>query len=371
MSGGENLSERKKQILKAVIDAHIRLGEPVGSKYLTGNGIVSCSSATIRNEMAELESLGYLEQPHTSAGRVPSEAGYRFYVDWLLEQYRFTAGEIERLREAIKKRHAEMDSILEAGAKLAGAMTNYTALAVRKKPRGVTCAKIEVVRIDAHNLVIIIMTSAESVRTRHMKFGFDIDAACTAMLSELLNATLVGLGAADITLPIMMQIERRMGEYDFIVSPVVKAICEELSSFDGEELSVEGVNRLLAYPEYADIGRFKELLAMLEEKSDVARLIDGTSAADGKVHVYIGSENTVKIMEGSTLVLKALKGSSGTVGAIGIIGPVRMDYSKVISVIDNLTSQISDIMSDSSLPPGVDTKSLPEGAPPGDTEKKQ
>ncbi len=371
MSGGENLSERKKQILKAVIDAHIRLGEPVGSKYLTGNGIVSCSSATIRNEMAELENLGYLEQPHTSAGRVPSEAGYRFYVDWLLEQYRFTAGEIERLREAIKKRHAEMDSILEAGAKLAGAMTNYTALAVRKKPRGVTCAKIEVVRIDAHNLVIIIMTSAESVRTRHMKFGFDIDAACTAMLSELLNATLVGLGAADITLPIMMQIERRMGEYDFIVSPVVKAICEELSSFDGEELSVKGVNRLLAYPEYADIGRFKELLAMLEEKSDVARLIDGTSAADGKVHVYIGSENTVKIMEGSTLVLKALKGSGGTVGAIGIIGPVRMDYSKVISVIDNLTSQISDIMSDSSLPPGVDTKSLPEGAPPGDTEKKQ
>ena len=110
---------------------------------------------------------------------------------------------------------------------------------------------------------------------------------------------------------------------------------------------------------------------MLEEKSDVARLIDGTSAADGKVHVYIGSENTVKIMEGSTLVLKALKGSGGTVGAIGIIGPVRMDYSKVISVIDNLTSQISDIMSDSSLPPGVDTKSLPEGAPPGDTEKKQ
>ncbi len=351
MSGSSELSERKKLILKAIVDAHIKHGEPVGSKFLTQNQQFSCSSATIRNEMAELEGMGYLEQPHTSAGRVPSEAGYRFYVDWLIERYRFNASEIERLRQAIRTKQAEMKSILEAGAKLASSMTNYTALAIQKKSAGITASRFELVRLDPHNLVLVIMTSAGTVKTRHLKIPFETSLEGVVLLSEMMNNVLSGLGAEEISLPLMMEIERRMGDHDFLVSPVIKAVCEELSSFDGGELSIEGLNRLLSYPEYSDMGRFKELLAMLEEKDDVVKLIDSTGAADGNLHVYIGSENTVKIMEGSTLVLKALKGAGGTVGAIGIIGPVRMDYSRVISVLDNLTSQIADVIGTDALPP--------------------
>lgn len=355
MADSHELSERKKQILKAVVDAHIKLGEPVGSKFLTQSQQFSCSSATIRNEMAELEGMGYLEQPHTSAGRIPSESGYRFYVDWLIEKYRFNASEIERLRQAIRTKQAEMKSILEAGAKLASSMTNYTALAIQKKSAGVTASRFELVRLDPHNLVLVIMTSAGSVKTRHIKTPLEASPESVALLSEMMNNALSGLGAAEITLPLMMELERHMGDHDFLVSPVIKAVCEELSSFDGGELSVEGLNRLLSYPEYSDMGRFKELLAMLEEKDDVVKLIDSTGAADGNLHVYIGSENTVKIMEGSTLVLKALKGTGGTVGAIGIIGPVRMDYSRVISVLDNLTSQIADVIgTDIPLLPNTD-----------------
>ncbi len=353
MAGSKELSERKKSILKAVIDAHIKLGEPVGSKYLTQSRQFSCSSATIRNEMAELEGMGYLEQPHTSAGRVPSEAGYRFYVDSLIERYRFNAGEIERLRQAIRTRQAEMKSILEVGAKLASSMTNYTALAIQKKSSGVTASRFELVRLDAHNLVLVIMTSAGNVKTRHLKLPFEASPTDVILLSEMMNDVLSGLGAEEITLPLMMELERRMGQGDFLVSPVVKAVCEELSSFDGGELSVEGLNRLLAYPEYSDVGRFRELLAMLEEKDAVVQLMDITEASDGNLHVYIGSENTAKIMSGSTLVLKALKGTGGTTGAIGIIGPVRMDYSRVISVLDNLTSQISDVIGGGNLLPPV------------------
>lgn len=353
MSGSSELSERKKQILKAIIDAHIRLGEPVGSKYLTQNQQFSCSSATIRNEMAELEGMGYLEQPHTSAGRVPSESGYRFYVDWLIDRYRFNASEIERLRQAIRTKQAEMKSILEAGAKLASSMTNYTALAIKKKSAGITASRFELVRLDPYNLVLVIMTSEGSVKTRHLKLRLETTQESVAVLTELMNDLLSGLGAEEITLPLMMELERRMSEYDYLVSPVVKAVCEELSSFDGGELSVEGLNRLLSYPEYSDMGRFKELLAMLEEKENVVRLIDNAGAADGNLHVYIGSENTVKIMEGSTLVLKTLKSGGDTVGAIGIIGPVRMDYSRVISVLDNLTNQIADVM-------GASEPALPE-----------
>jgi len=354
VAGSSELSDRKKQILKAVIDAHIRLGEPVGSKYLTQSQQFTCSSATIRNEMAELESMGFLEQPHTSAGRVPSEAGYRFYVDSLIERYRFNAAEIERLRRAIREKQAEMRSILEAGAKLASSMTNYTALAIRKKSAGVTASRFELVRLDAHDLVLVIMTSEGTVKTRHLKASSPTTPAGVMLLSEMLNDHLSGLPATDISLPMMMELERRMGDHDFLVSPVVKAVCEELSSFDGGDVSVEGLGRLLSYPEYSDTGRVRDLLTLFDEKDDVVRLIDNDTAADGELHVYIGRENTVKIMEGSTLVLKALKGTGGTVGAIGIIGPVRMDYSKVISVLDNLTSQISDVMGASLLPPPED-----------------
>ena len=354
MASSSGLSERKKQILKAIVDAHIQMGEPVGSKYLTQSQQFSCSSATIRNEMAELEGLGYLEQPHTSAGRVPSEAGYRFYVDWLIEKYRFNASEIERLRQTIRARQAEMKSILETGAKLASSMTNYTALAIQRKAVNVTASKFEIVRLDSHNLVLVIMTSDGTVKTRHIKVPFETSAEAPRVLCEIMNNNLTGLGADDISLPIMMEIEKRMGQDDYLVSPIIKAVCEELTSFEGGELSVEGLSRLLAYPEYSDAGRAKELLAMLEEKDDVVRLIDNAGAADGDLHVFIGSENTVKIMEGSTLVLKALKGSGGTMGAIGIIGPVRMDYSKVISVLDNLTNQIVDMA-------GTDNYLLPEG----------
>ena len=354
MAAAGELSERKKQILKAIVDAHIQMGEPVGSKYLTQSQQFSCSSATIRNEMAELEGLGYLEQPHTSAGRVPTEAGYRFYVDTLIERYRFNAAEIERLRQTIRARQAEMKSIIETGAKLASSMTNYTALAVQSKTVNVTASRFEIMRLDAHNLVLVVMTSDGSVKTRHLKMPFETSADGVAVLSEIMNNNLTGLGADDISLPIMMEIEKRMGPNDYIVSPIIKAVCEELTSFEGGQLSVEGLSRLLAYPEYADAGRAKALLAMLEEKDDVVRLIDSAGAADGDLHVFIGSENTVKIMEGSTLVLKALKGSGGTMGAIGIIGPVRMDYTKVISVLDNLTSQIVDMA-------GTESFLLPEG----------
>ncbi len=354
MSGTPELSERKKRILKAVVDAHIRNGEPVGSKFLTQSSEFSCSSATIRNEMAELESMGYLEQPHTSAGRVPSEAGYRFYVDWLIDRYSFNAKEIERLRRTIKSRQAEMRSLLETGAKLASAMTNYTALAVHRKVSAVTASKFELVRLDAFNLVLVIMTSVATVKTRHVKCSFEVSPEACTLLAELLNGAITGVVSGEITMPMVMELERRMGQYDFLVAPVIKAICEELASFDGSELSVEGINKLLSYPEYSDMGRLKELLAMFEEKDDMVRLLDNSVTADGNLHVYIGSENTVKIMDNSTLVLRTVRDGGGAGGAIGIVGPTRMDYSRVISVLDHLSDEISSVMNDTLSPvPGM------------------
>ena len=242
---GKPLSERKKLILNAIVDAHITDGEPIGSKYLMQNKHIGCSSATIRNEMAELEDMGYLEQPHTSAGRVPTEAGYRFYVDSLVDRYNFTAQEIERLENALTARRNELGDILTAGMRIASAMTNYTALAVKGAESRVTVTRFEIMRLDSRNLVLVMVLPDTSVKTKHVRSSFDIPEEAVTRLTSVLNARLTGLSADAINLPKIMEIERVMGEFDYLVSPVIKGVFEEVGGSGDAEIMVEGVNRLL------------------------------------------------------------------------------------------------------------------------------
>ena len=346
-----SLSERKKMILKAIIDAHIENGEPVGSKYLTQGGRFSYSSATIRNEMAELEAMGYLEQPHTSAGRVPSEAGYRFYVDSLVDRYRMTEAEAEKLKSALREKQAELDGILDTAMKLAASMTNYTALAVRPRISSMTVRKFELVPVDESSMVLVMVTAGGAVRTQNIVSRRPVGEEALKKLANLLNIRLAGLSADQFTLPILMEIESAMGDDAFLVDPVVKSICQTISATSGGEIKIDGVNRLLSYPEFYDIGRLREMIAMFERKDELLSLISGDTAPmmpagqpDDGVHVYIGSENPVIVMDNSTLVFKPVKRDGKTVGALGVIGPTRMNYTKVISMIDNITDSISDVL---------------------------
>ena len=346
-----SLSERKKMILKAIIDAHIENGEPVGSKYLTQGGRFSYSSATIRNEMAELEAMGYLEQPHTSAGRVPSEAGYRFYVDSLVDRYRMTQAEAEKLKSALREKQAELDGILDTAMKLAASMTNYTALAVRPRISSMTVRKFELVPVDESSMVLVMVTAGGAVRTQNIVSRRPVGEEALKKLANLLNIRLAGLSADQFTLPILMEIESAMGDDAFLVDPVVKSICQTISATSGGEIKIDGVNRLLSYPEFYDIGRLREMIAMFERKDELLSLISGDTAPmmpagqpDDGVHVYIGSENPVIVMDNSTLVFKPVKRDGKTVGALGVIGPTRMNYTKVISMIDNITDSISDVL---------------------------
>ncbi len=346
-----SLSERKKMILKAIIDAHIENGEPVGSKYLTQGGRFSYSSATIRNEMAELEAMGYLEQPHTSAGRVPSEAGYRFYVDSLVDRYRMTQAEAEKLKRALREKQAELDGILDTAMKLAASMTNYTALAVRPRISSMTVRKFELVPVDESSMVLVMVTAGGAVRTQNIVSRRPVGEEALKKLANLLNIRLAGLSADQFTLPILMEIESAMGDDAFLVDPVVKSICQTISATSGGEIKIDGVNRLLSYPEFYDIGRLREMIAMFERKDELLSLISGDTAPmmpagqpDDGVHVYIGSENPVIVMDNSTLVFKPVKRDGKTVGALGVIGPTRMNYTKVISMIDNITDSISDVL---------------------------
>jgi heat-inducible transcriptional repressor len=341
------LSERKKRILKAIVDAHIVDGEPVGSKYIMQDEHLNCSSATIRNEMAELEALGYLEQPHASSGRVPSELGYRFYVDTLIESYAMTTSEITEINKLLKSKMNELDQILLTASKLAGNLTNYTSFVIKPKASSVSIKRFDVIYVDRHSLLLIMISSGGGVVTKRLSFDMTVSDMTAGDLAALLNQHISGLTANEITLPIIVEIENAMGDKFAIVTPIIKIIYESMNELDGGDLKVSGMDRLLQYPEYSNKEQLRELLGAFEKKEDILDLVSD-SEGDG-VNVVIGSESSVKVMNNSALVFKPVVRDGKTLGAIGIIGPRRMDYAKVVATIEGLAGNVESLLTSNEM----------------------
>jgi len=343
------LSERKKRILKAIVDAHIVDGEPVGSKYIMQDEHLNCSSATIRNEMAELEALGYLEQPHTSAGRVPSELGYRFYVDTLIESYAMTTTEIAEINKLLKSKMNELDQILMAASKLAGNLTNYTSFVIKPKASSVRIKRFDVIFVDRHSLLLVMISDGGAVLTKRLSIDVSVSQMTASDLAAALNDHISGLTANEITLPIIVELEEAMGDKAGIVNPIIKIIYESMNELDGGDLKVSGMDRLLQYPEYSNKDQLRELLGALENKEDILDLVSEPES-DG-VNVVIGSESSVKVMNNSALVFKPVVRDGKTLGAIGIIGPRRMDYAKVVATIEGLAGNVESMLNDTDILP--------------------
>ena len=344
----QELSERKKIILKALVEAHIDGGEPVGSKYIMQNNLLTCSSATIRNEMAELEQMGYLVQPHTSAGRVPSEMGYRFYVDSLVEQYERTTREVVQINQLLKAKMAEIDQILDTASRLASAMTNYTGIAIKPKVSSAAMQKFEAVSIDETTFAILMVTMGGMVKTKKVKLHAGYSTEALKELSAQMNENLCGLSADMITLSIIMEMENHMGEFAYLVNPAVKAVYEVMNELDGGEMRYSGINQLLKYPEYSDTQQFGQLLGTLENQDEILDLVSQSDSDD--INVLIGSESPVQVMNNSSLVFKPIKKNGKTVGVIGVLGPRRMNYKQVLKTIDEITGSISSMIAED-VPP--------------------
>ncbi len=338
------LSKRKAQILRAVVEAYVKAGEPVGSKYIAQNVMPNCSPATIRNEMAELENLGYLEQPHTSAGRVPSELGYRFYVDCLAGEYKKTKAETERMSETLRGKQHELDKILSEASRLAGSMTNYTAVTIRPRTEMVRIIRFEVMYFDSRTLILVMLSGSGNAKTRHLRLNFDVLPTDAAHLASTLNTYIAGHTLEEITLPRMMQAEAEMGSEARLLSVAMKEICASVEEQSGGDVKVDGMERLLSYPEFSDVGKLRGLLGAIEDKSG---LLDTVSHLDGdELGVLIGSENLSDSMSDSTLVVKKIKKNGKVVGAIGIIGPCRMDYANVMATVDALAESVGQMLND-------------------------
>ncbi len=357
MSCGEELSERKKLILNAIIKAHIADGEPVGSKYLLENTDLSCSSATIRNEMAELEALGYLEQPHTSSGRVPSDLGYRFYVDSLENDYSISQKEMTEINSALKNKIDEVDKILESASKLASTLTNYTGIVIKPRPIVSHISRFETMYLGETEFILVMLTSDGNVKTKKINPPEKITSDDAERLTDAMNACFAGLGAEQITLPTVMKFENMMSFIPATASLVIKYIYSVMNEMGGGELRYSGLDHLLQYPEYSDVGQFKELLGTLENQEDILNMVSDSDKIGKGINVFIGSENSVKVMNNSSLVFKTIEKDGRPIGAIGILGPTRMDYARVLATITSLSGNIASLL-DSTLPK---ENLLPEG----------
>ncbi len=345
--GNKELSERKKLILKAIIDTHINMGEPVGSKYLTRYEQITFSPATIRNEMAELEEMGYLEQPHTSAGRVPSQLGYRFYVDSLMQQYRISTSEMSELNKLLKLKAAEIDRILDRATKLMSMLTNYTGLALKRVQNRPTVARFDIMYLSPRAFVLIMLTDDGTVKTRQLRLGFDVTRESLEILSQTLNDCVAGRDMDKITLPVILEMQTRATGCDQLINPIIKTIYETISEPDDSELMFDGVNNLLNYPEYSNIDTVKDVLGLFDDKEELLEVMSGVQ--NDKTNVYIGSESPVEVMNNSSLIFRSVKSGGKVVGAVGVIGPRRMDYSKVVTLVEYLSRGISRLMDSDNL----------------------
>lgn len=348
----KRLTPRKMQILRAIVDAHIQGGEPVGSKYLSQDVRISASPATIRNEMAELEEMGYLVQPHTSAGRVPSELGYRYYVDALVSQYSNTRAEIDEINQLLRYKLTEMDEILSEVSKLAASFTDYTGIAFKSGLGKVRIIQFKSVQLSSRDFLLVMTFEGDIVKTKTIHLSFGITEDALRRFTDAANIYLVNLTSEAITMPIIVKLEALMGSAGAMVHPTIKVIYETMSELDSADVKLDGITKLLQYPEYSDVSDLRDLMGVLEEKGKLIDVISQKTTNEDGIHVYIGTDNETDGMKNTTLIFKNI-----TVGgkqlAVGVIGPKRMNYSRVIEMLNGLANGIDRMFGDEDLlPPG-------------------
>lgn len=337
------LSERKKAILKSVIDSYIRTGDPVGSKSLTESKQFSLSSATIRSEMNDLEAMGYLEQPHTSAGRVPTARGYRTYVDSLMEKYFLGMEELEVLDEVMSGKMVEVGKLMDEAAKAIGQITNYATFAFMGGS-GSAVDRYETVFVDENSFLLIMICKDGTIRNRHVKLMESTTPDLLETAKKALNETLANLSADQINLTVILEFEEKMGEHRSFATTVLRVVHEMLGSYDSEKVHIDGVTKLLSYPEFMNVAKFQSILALFEQRQRFAELMQ--HAVPGQTSVILGdSEQNEFSLPDTGFVFHPITVGGKVVGAIGVIGPQRMDYKKVVASLDyfaaGLTEQIA------------------------------
>ena len=342
------LSERKQRILKAIVDLYIRTAEPVGSKTIASLPDMDFSSATIRNEMAELTNLGFLEQPHTSAGRIPSPAGYRFYIDRLMQDYRLSVDETQSINQAMELRMQEFDRAMSKVGKLVSQLTNLPAYAMTSHTESVKVRRFEILPADQGSFILIVMTTDETVKNKLIKLPLNVSEADLKLLGAVLNATLTELPAEGFTPELIDRVTRSAGAAASLVPIIVDFAVHVLDECHRSEVYLTGQNRLLGQPEYQDLTRAQEILSALDEEtiSNLPAKLD----ANSPVQILVGPENVAQELKNTSVVMTRFDIGEGMQGMIGVVGPQRMDYAQITARLSYFAEGLGRMFGKQELP---------------------
>ena len=338
------LDERKTKILNAIIKNYLETGEPVGSRTISKYTDLNLSSATIRNEMSDLEELGYILQPHTSAGRIPSDKGYRFSVDHLMEE---KDKEVADMKAFVIEHTEKMDQVLQQVAKLLAVNTNYATMITSPQTHHSKVKFLQLSNVDEHNILVVVVLEGNLVKNKIIPVEEPIDNEQMLKLNMLLNTNLTGFSMEEINLGTIALLKEKAGIHSKLIGSVLDAVAEAINEGEDLEIYTSGATNILKYPELSDSGNASELLNAFEEKDQLVSLVTENLAEDEEqtgIQVYIGNEAPIQTMKDCSVVTATYELGEGVKGTIGIIGPKRMDYENVMSNLKNLKAQLDGIL---------------------------
>ena len=343
------LDERKLKILHAIIQNYLETGEPVGSRTISKYADLNLSSATIRNEMSDLEELGYIIQPHTSAGRIPTDKGYRLYVDNMLkekeEQIAGREREVEQMRDFLSEKVDRVEELLQTVAKALAVDTNYATMVMAPQFYHNRLKFVQLSQLEPLKILVVIVMDGNLIRNKVIDINEEISQENLLKLNVLINSTLNGLTLEEINLGIISRMQNQAGEQTSLIKQVMDAIAETISSADDLQIYTSGATNIFKYPELSDSSKASQLICTLEEKERLTDLITDSLQNDGNmgIQVYIGSETPVQTMKDCSVVTANYELRDGVRGTIGIIGPKRMDYEKVVETLQTIRTQLDTV----------------------------
>ncbi|PZD94047.1 heat-inducible transcriptional repressor HrcA [Paenibacillus sambharensis] len=332
------LTERQRMILNAIVDDYIRSAEPVGSRSISKRGGVGFSPATIRNEMADLEELGFLEQPHTSAGRIPSTKGYRYYVDHLVKLEEVNEGDLLRVRSFFAKKMNQMEQIIQHAAMILSNMTNYTSIVLGPETFDNSLRAFQLVPLNDSSAVAIIVTNTGHVENRTISIPPDFDMSELEKVVNILNTKLAGVPLHRLQSKLFSEVGEELGRYVDHCEMIMDSLGKALSSESEHRVFLSGASNMLTQPEFKDVDKVKTIMDWLDETPVLMKAF--TSLPSG-IQVRIGSENDHDAIHTCSLITASYSIDGKSLGTIGLLGPTRMDYGKVISLLDVLSKDMA------------------------------
>ena len=350
------ISDRKKKILAAVIDEYIATAEPVGSKAIVESGVLDLSSATIRNELSELTAMGFLEQPHTSAGRIPSTKGYRLYVNELMDRQRLSLEETQAINASLNSKMKQLDRLMSDVGKLASSVTHYPAVTLAA-PVASTILRFDLIYIDMNTFIAVAMLSNQSVHNKLIRLPFSLDKGMVQRLSSVFNTSFTGIPEDKISPDLISVAERACGDTMGLVSVVAAFAIDTLGKAKEGEAFVSGASHLLRLPEFRDPDKAHDLMNYLADSEHLLGLPD--SGTDD-IQVLIGPENLAKELKDSSVVFARYNAGDNMKGIIGVVGPMRMDYSGVAAKLRYIAEGLSNLLGMQEAPRGFEKLQIKE-----------